>query len=99
MLSSPATDDQSPLLCPSWCSNVKRQLKAAIQDRDGHSQRSNELTQQLQDKKRQLFSAIQVRAPSVLLLAELPCLSRLSRQLQQPPHLTCSTPDMHLTDG
>lgn len=42
------------------CSNVKRQLKAALQERDVQAQRNNELTQQLQDKKRQLFSAIQV---------------------------------------
>jgi hypothetical protein len=40
---------------------VKRQLKAALQERDVQAQRNNELTQQLQDKKRQLFSAIQER--------------------------------------
>ena len=42
-------------------SNAKRQLKAALAERDAQVQRVNELTQQLQDKKRQLFTAIQVR--------------------------------------
>lgn len=42
-------------------SNAKRQLKAALADRDAQAQRVNELSQQLQDKKRQLFSAIQER--------------------------------------
>lgn len=46
-------------------SNAKRQLKAALAERDAQVQRVNELTQQLQDKKRQLFTAIQVRRHGV----------------------------------
>jgi chromosome segregation ATPase len=46
---------------PMEVSNAKRQLKAALAERDAQVQRVNELTQQLQDKKRQLFSAIQER--------------------------------------
>lgn len=56
MLALPA-----PAFCPPVCSNVKRQLRAAVGERDVAAQRANELTQQLQDKKRQLFTAIQVR--------------------------------------
>ena len=51
-----------PACRPACCSNVKRQLRAALGERDVAAQRANELTQQLQDKKRQLFSAIQVGA-------------------------------------
>ncbi|EFN58285.1 expressed protein [Chlorella variabilis] len=46
---------------PLEVSNMKRQVKAALQERDCQAQRNNDLTQQLQDKKRQLFSAIQER--------------------------------------
>lgn len=53
------------MLVPVACSNAKRQLKAALAERDAQVQRVNELTQQLQDKKRQLFSAIQVRGTGV----------------------------------
>lgn len=41
-------------------SSIKRQLRTALSERDGQTQRANELQAQLQDKKRQLFSAIQV---------------------------------------
>lgn len=51
---------RAPLSPPPPRSNAKRQLKAALAERDAQVQRVNELTQQLQDKKRQLFSAIQV---------------------------------------
>lgn len=54
-----------PLAFPRFLrSNAKRQLKAALAERDAQAQRVNELSQQLQDKKRQLFSAIQVRGGS-----------------------------------
>ncbi len=56
-------------------SNAKRQLKAALAERDAQVQRTNELTQQLQDKKRQLFSAIQVGCGLLGRMAGL-----------QPPH-------------
>lgn len=49
----------SPARPPS-CSTAKRQLKTALTERDAQVTRVNELTQQLQDKKRQLFTAIQV---------------------------------------
>jgi hypothetical protein len=48
---------------------VKRQLRAALAERNSQVQRTNELTQQLQDKKRQLFGAIQVTAPPIGWLA------------------------------
>lgn len=44
------------------CSSIKRQLKTALSERDSQTQKANELQAQLQDKKRQLFSAIQVHA-------------------------------------
>jgi len=43
------------------CSNMKRQLKSALVERDMQTSKANELQSQLQDKKRQLFTAIQVR--------------------------------------
>ena len=55
----PPTHTHSP--CRA-CSNIKRQLKTALAERDGQTQKANELQSQLQDKKRQLFSAIQVRS-------------------------------------
>lgn len=46
---------------PAETSSIKRQLRAVAGERDRQAQRSNELCQQLQEKKRQLFTAIQER--------------------------------------
>eukprot|EP00887_Chlorella_sp_A99_P002589 scaffold6.g2589.t1 len=46
---------------PAETSSIKRQLRAVAGERDRQAQRSNELCQQLQEKKRQLFTAIQAR--------------------------------------
>lgn len=66
---------------------MKRQVKAALQERDCQAQRNNDLTQQLQDKKRQLFSAIQVwrwRGAAAGAASPLPCLPLAATPALQP---------------
>ena len=46
---------------PHEAGSMKRQLHTVAAERDRQAQRSNELCQQLQEKKRQLFTAIQER--------------------------------------
>ena len=46
---------------PHEAGSIQRQLRAVAAERDRQAARSNELCQQLQEKRRQLFAAIQER--------------------------------------